>query len=149
MNLSDLSPNKAPWSVKDMDPAEREHLATIARLMAMQPDQIKQHFMQTTGGNTEDAFHKLQQARDIAPWNIPMRDAEHALFVESQPRINRLGAALAVPAYTGVKAAVQAMPEGVQHMINSISPYKLSGIDVTPASLGEIRAGMSPLLNGR
>jgi len=83
----------------------------------------------------ESALIALMNRRQAQPMDLALRDEEHAAF--SRYMLDKLGPVLgplvigtSVPAYSGIKGAVQAMG-GMQ--------------DATPASLQEVRAGLQPL----
>jgi hypothetical protein len=117
----------------------------------MKPEEIMARYRQGTD-NPEDAFRFLKNAREIAPWNTNMRDAEHALYtdhiVQENPRMGPIGAAMTVPLYTGVKAAVQSLPLGMQYLFDQVSPYPMAEYTATPASWSEIKYGLMPLFGG-
>lgn len=83
----------------------------------------------------ESALIELMTRREDNPMDLTLRDQEHEAF--SRYMLHKLGPVLgpavvgtSVPAYSGIKAAAQAMG-GMK--------------DATPASFQEVRAGLRPL----
>jgi hypothetical protein len=95
---------------------------------------ILMQMMANRGGDTQLAFADASDARDKDPQNLPLRDAEHELFVRQVLNQFHLPpeAALLTPAYSAAKAVGQ--PLGL---------FK----GATPPSWSEVRAGVAPFFN--
>jgi hypothetical protein len=107
-----------------------------------------QRYLNGAGGRVVDAAPAATADRMADPMNLPLRNAEHALFSQSVidqlgPIVGRAVAGTAVPAYSAAKAVAQALPTPVGQAIDRIAPFKLAG--ATPPSLDEIRWGLRPV----
>lgn len=93
----------------------------------------------------QEPFFDVMQRRHADPTNIPLRNAEHALYtqymLQGLGRLRGVPAAMtAVPGYSFSKWMQQSQPPSVGRHL----PYYQS----TPPSLGEVYWGLAPLLGG-
>ena len=131
----------------------------LAQLFASPHDEAIQDMIYRrlieSGGGAEDAFRVLKQQRHRDPRNPILREAEHALFSQSQVDergpFGKMGVALSVPAYSGLKAGVRALPPPAARlwdMIRDASGLPLPASTSSKPSLSEIKWGLAPLWGG-
>lgn len=109
-------------------------------------------FQEANPTGSEDAFQAAKLSRQAsdrsgaANRDLNLRDAEHALFSQSQidqrPILGRLGALIGVPGYTAAKVLAQNYP-ATNPAVKAITGMDLSGS--TKPDLRELYWGLKPV----
>jgi len=120
------------------------------------------HFMEANPGNSEDAFRAIKNYRTEQDKgkvgyqrDLDLRDAEHALFSQSQidqkPIMGRLQTAAAVHLYSGVKALAQTYPvtaAPINGLVSTLSGEPTRLDRSSPPDLRELYWGLRPIFGG-